>query len=461
MPVWLNEAFELALSQRDVDFVIPRLDADIPLCLDPFLLYKSKRADLREAHDLLLTLFNDAFDAFRADDMARVRRILDFPEVREVRFGYSRGSIRGTGVGPVLSEVLIETLRQSPALIARGLRHVEELQLFASGIAEDRISDVAANVIKNFLISYTQSQCQLWGIPISQDVPIQHIWDSTERRWRDTYTPLPRDPHSGEGILLVPRWIARRLPWINFDDFAQTDLRIFLRSRLPGDEARGQLPKERVVQITRTHVQLVDRYVERKEREGALAQPDPPPLLSIAPFPAGEDVLDEIRAMPIGSTQAQAYQRAVFRLFNTLFEPELVDGQEQVRTVSGVEIRDLVYSNNSDIPFLRYLMTKHGNLLVTCECKNVNELEPDDINQLANYLGDPMGYCGFLVTRREASERILAKARATYNKQHPRRVIIILYDDDLRLMVEMKRIGSRHPVDHLQRQYRAFVQSIE
>lgn len=49
----------------------------------------------------------------------------------------------------------------------------------------------------------------------------------------------------------------------------------------------------------------------------------------------------------------------------------------------------------------------------------------------------------------------------TYNKGAPRKVLLFLSDEDLRLMVEMKRLGVRHPVDHLQRVYRAFIQSIE
>jgi len=139
----------------------------------------------------------------------------------------------------------------------------------------------------------------------------------------------------------------------------------------------------------------------------------------------------------------------------------LVDGEAQSRTASGVEIRDLVFANNSDLPFLRYLLTNHGNLLVVFECKNVAELDPDDINQLANYLGDPMGRCGFIVTRQQPHERILAKIRATYSKDHPRKVLLVLTDNDLRVMTAMRRGGSRHPVDHLQRKYRELVQSIE
>ena len=50
--------------------------------------------------------------------------------------------------------------------------------------------------------------------------------------------------------------------------------------------------------------------------------------------------------------------------------------------MSAVEIRDIVYSNNSDMPFAVYLMTNYGSLLLTFECKNTNELDADDINQL-------------------------------------------------------------------------------
>lgn len=461
MAVWLPEAFGIALNQRDVDFVIPRLDADLPLCIDPFLLYKSRRQDLRTAHEVLLSLFHEAFAALRAGDQRRVAGLIDFPEAREIRFGYAKRSIEGRGIGDVLSTLLVETLRQSPALLERGLRHVEELQLFDVGIAEDRISDLAANVIKGFLVEYTQAQCQLWHIPMVDGVPLEHIWDPSDRRWMDTYVRLPVDPLTGREVLLVPRWVVRRLPWINYEDFQRTDLRAFLRSRLPGDTSRARLPKNRAVEITRANVKLVDQYVSRKEREAQLAKPTPPPLLAFAGYPAGDDLIEQLATMPTGHDHAYAYQRLVFQLFNTLFEPELVDGQEQVRTISGLEIRDLVYSNNSDLAFLRFLMTNHGSLLLTFECKNVAALDSDDVNQLAAYLGDPLGYCGFLVTRRPPSDRVFAKARTLYNRQTPRKVIVILHDGDLRVMVEMKRLGSRHPVDHLQRKYREFLQSIE
>lgn len=458
---WLPDVFGLPLTQHDVDFVIPRLDSDIPLCIDPFLLFKSKRQDLRAAHDLLLGIFFSAFDAIRNGNDERARRLLDFPEVREIRFGYTEVGIEGRGIGQVYGGAVFEAIRASPFLVERGLRHVEELQLFSLGIAEDRVSDLTANVLKSFLVNYTAAQSRLWSIPLTEGVPLPHVWDHEMEAWTDQYVTIPVDPESGVGILLVPRWIVRQLPWINFDDFLRTDLNAFLKSRLPGQAVDVRRSKERAVEITKRNLEVVDAYVDRKERESGSAQPDPPPLLALQKDITGEELLERLKATPIGRKGFSDHQRLVLQLLNRLFEPELVDGEEQVRTASGVEIRDLIFSNNSDLPFLRFLMTSHNNLLVTFECKNVQTLEVADINQLANYLGDPLGYCGFIVARNPPSKNILAKARATYSKQHPRKVILMLCDEDLSIMVAMKKLGQRHPVEHLQRKYRSFVQSID
>ena len=455
---WLHTQFGLDFSQRDVVFVIPRLDVDLPLAIDPFLLYKAKRGDLQEAHADLLGMFAEALDAFRNGNEAGARALLRFPEVREIRFGYAESSIAGAGVGEVLSSLTVEVLRQSPELLARGLRHVEELQLFSVGIGPDRISDAVANVLKRFLVDYTNKQADLWSIPLAEGVPLHRIWDKTSHGWVDDYVSLPVDPVTQIPILLVPRWIVRRLPWINFPDFARTDLTRFLAGR---PTAKRVLQKPEAIAVTRRQVDLVDKYVARKEREAAQAQPDPPPLLAGAPFPAGDDLLAATKALATGLPNAYEYQRLVLTLLNVLFEPELVDGEPQARTATGVEIRDLVYTNNSDRAFLRFLMSEHSNLFVVFDCKNVASVDIDDINQLANYLGDPMGRCGFIVARNPPSESILKKCRATYNKGSPRKVVLILSDNDLEIMVEMKRSGNRHPIDHLQRVYRAFVQSVE
>ena len=69
----ITEAFRLNFTQGEVDFVIPQLDEDLPLCIDPFLLYKSRDDKLRTLHNQLLSLFDNAIGLFRERNAANSR----------------------------------------------------------------------------------------------------------------------------------------------------------------------------------------------------------------------------------------------------------------------------------------------------------------------------------------------------------------------------------------------------
>jgi len=193
----LTQAFKLNFTQAEVDFVIPRLDQDLPLCIDPFLLYKSRDDTLRTLHGQLLDLFNTGVGLFRDNKRIEMDELIDFPEVDEIGFGYCEDGVHGSGLGIYLNRLLADTLAASDALQARGLRHVEELQLVSIGVAADRVSDIAANVFKMFLIEYTQKQAILWNIPMTVGVPVYHYFDFEDYQWRDGYFDLPKNTLTG------------------------------------------------------------------------------------------------------------------------------------------------------------------------------------------------------------------------------------------------------------------------
>ena len=87
------------VSQYDVDFVIPRKGTDIPLGIDPFLLFKSRDPEYRNLHGLLLNVFNAGVEAVRSGSLEDARRILTFPEVPEIGMGYAQ-----TGIGPLIQQ---------------------------------------------------------------------------------------------------------------------------------------------------------------------------------------------------------------------------------------------------------------------------------------------------------------------------------------------------------------------
>ena len=54
----LNDYHNLPFTQNEVDFAIPYLDEDIPLFLDPFLLWKSPSQQDNSLHTAMTNSFN-------------------------------------------------------------------------------------------------------------------------------------------------------------------------------------------------------------------------------------------------------------------------------------------------------------------------------------------------------------------------------------------------------------------
>ena len=102
--------------------LIPDLANDLPLAIDPFLLFKSRDEHLRNLHSNLVAIFNQGIEAFVAGTSAnQPDYLIDFPEVDEIGFGYSDKKIKGTGLGDYLNSLLADTLVASPDLQDRGL----------------------------------------------------------------------------------------------------------------------------------------------------------------------------------------------------------------------------------------------------------------------------------------------------------------------------------------------------
>jgi hypothetical protein len=339
-------------SQYEVDFVIPRIGVDIPVGIDPFLLYKSRDPQYRQLHEMLVAMFNAGITAIREDKVDEARQLLDFPEVSEIGLGYTRNSRRGSGVGTYLTALIIDTVVSSPPLKDRGIRHIEEMQLVSAGIGPDRISDIAGNVLKRFLISYTQRQCAIWDVPLESNIPISHIYNHSAQGWEDSYEDLPVSPADGLPILLVPRRLVRALPWINYDDFLRTEFSAYLAARRQSAK-KPSSSKLEVVTVTQKDINLVERYVRARESQSAEARPSVDYIDEDACKEA-ELLKEKLRAIRPGREHAAEYQQLVLEILNYLFNPELIDGQPEVRTVDGTERRDIIFTNDSDESFWDY-----------------------------------------------------------------------------------------------------------
>jgi hypothetical protein len=453
------------VSPYDVDFVIPRIGLDIPVGIDPFLLFKSRNPEFRRLHQQLIDAFNSGILAVRRGALDDARRLFDYPEESAIGFGYTKKGKGGSGVGTYLSGLILETVSHSPELQERGVRHVEEMQLLASHIGPDRVSDIAANVLKQFLIEYTQRQADIWQIPLRTGVPIEHVYDHGPGEWIDSHADLPVDSTDGSPILLVPRRLVRQLPWINYDDFLKTEFSVYLSARRTQarqtiGESRSSKSKSDVVSVTRADLGLVERYVKSREQRADEAVPDST-YIEEHVCSRTETLTGRLGRVEPGREAAKDYQLLVLEILNFLFNPDLTDGQPEVRTIDGTERRDIVFTNESDESFWSYVRSNHDGIFLMFETKNMKELDIPAINQTATYLGDRIGRLGVIVTRSPLADNVRRKIFSVWNDSAPsRKVILVLTDDDL---VELLQVRCRNGSTNkwMQRHYREFRTAVQ
>jgi len=348
------------------------------------------------------------------------------------------------------------------------------MQLLSAGIGPDRVSDIAANVLKRFLIEYTQRQCSIWDIALKTGVPVAHIYDPESQSWGDSYEDLPVSPVNGSPTLLVPRRLVRALPWINYDDFMRTEFSAYLKARRESARrSRAVVPidldtsatqelkaKADVVTVTRSDLGLVERYVRTRERQSAEAQPAFDYIDEDACREA-EVLKQKLSTIPPGRDRAAEYQQVVLEVLNYLFNPELIDGEPEIRTVDGTERRDIIFTNDSDESFWDYVRTEHGGILVMFEAKNTNDLELANINQTATYLGDRIGRLGIIVTRRTTPKTIQRKIFSVWNDSAPSRKVILTLDDEQICELLDLRCRNGSPTKWMQKHYRAFRTAVQ
>jgi len=143
-------------------------------------------------------------------------------------------------------------------------------------------------------------------------------------------------------------------------------------------------------------------------------------------------------------------------LLPSLLYPRLDFAISQSRTDSGVSIRDLVFYNNRDHPFLEELSTDYQARQIVMEMKNVAEIERQHVDQLNRYLAPGLGHFGILVSRHELKRARRQQTVDLWSGQ--RKAIITLTDVDIEMMVELFESKQRLPLDVIKKKYFEFRQ---
>jgi len=444
----LTDYHGITLPQEDADFAIPFFDEDIPLYVDPFLLWRSPSLQDTSLHGALMTAFNHlgqlALNGKRDD---AIDGLIIASECDEVGLG-SSAKRKGKRIGREKAGEILDVFSRIPRYSTHGLSHVEEIQFFVEGISKDRISDFACSFLKSFLIDYTIDQCTKLGIVTVERI-ISNVWDPRSRRFVDIAAKLPVDPTDDRPLIFVPKRWLRFVPWISYENYFE--------KHCPQDDishAAEELTRVEVLNFNRDNYGVVAAYISSKERTFEDAKNDP--LFSQIPVRTARSKLAQISKLPTGKTDNadQKYEAAVGQLLPSLLYPSFDFAQAQARTDSGVSIRDLIFYNTQRAPFLREIYADYGSRQITFEMKNVAEVEPMHVDQLNRYLANELGRFGVFVTRNPPKKSINKRIVDLWSGQ--RKAIITLTDFDLNQMVEVFDSKQRDPLDVIAKKYAEF-----
>lgn len=149
-----SDHFKINKKQSQLDFIDIPLDTDIRLYVDPYALHISPVDWVRTAGALVVNYFDLLLQALKKADRPKAMMMLSqLHEPNETRLGQSKGSPRGKGWSDGQARQLYDALARSKAIWSGLLKDIGDLELFLPGIAEDKISDLAINVIRSELVA--------------------------------------------------------------------------------------------------------------------------------------------------------------------------------------------------------------------------------------------------------------------------------------------------------------------
>ena len=268
------------------------LVADLPLFVDPFLLFNSRRPAYRALHKQIIEYL--VFLRDKAADGAMSESLIDswyrFKEVKQTWLGFSRTGNQGAGLGKDFAVALHSSLHRlfqdfgEQQRITKG-SHLEKLCLIREGVGRDKISDFTTRLILHYLCEYTQKftrkyirrpQKKRYSVPRAR-------FDYSTETWRPATYTLPRLGNTF--VLLMPRdLLTREETWINraelierFDELPQAVENAQLRAQVENyfrqllsrkRKIRDEDRREAAVRTIEHFPQLIDYYIRLKENTG-------------------------------------------------------------------------------------------------------------------------------------------------------------------------------------------------
>lgn len=447
----LNDFHNIPITQEEVDFAIPFVDEDIPLYVDPFLLWKSPSMQDNSLHLSITNSFNQlGYLVSIGKEKEALDIIIRASECDEVGLGNSKTKT-GKRIGEKLALKILNQFHSIPQLRKNGFIHFEEIQLLVDNFSKDRVSDIACNFIQSFLVDYTIEQSEKYGIPIEK-VKLTNIYNSKTNTFGEEETHLPVNPNTKTPIILTPKRWLKHIPWINTDDYFNN---YYVKNvHNDGDEFPDKI---KLLNFNRQNYDIVQAYTAIKEKQYENCKNDP--LFTQIPITSAKRKISTITKLPTGKTDNadRKFEDNVCQLITSLVYPHLDFAEEQSRTESNVQIRDLIFYNNKSSDFLKEIYETYNCKQIVMELKNVKEVKQEHILQLNRYLKEQFGNFGIIITRNPIPKKVKRNIIDLWSAH--RKCILVLNDTDLKMMTQVFESKQRNPIEVIKKKYVEFTRA--
>ncbi|TSA25172.1 MAG: hypothetical protein D4R67_10645 [Bacteroidetes bacterium] len=271
---------------------------DLPLFVDPFLLFNSENEAYQQLHNRIINYMRFLKEVSLAGEVPipLLKEWFTFPEVKQNWLGFSRAGNEGRGLGMDFATVLHRNLNHvfrdfGDEVVTRS-SHIEKLCLIRDGVGRDNISDFTTNLIKDYLANYTQDfalryldasqrrHVALRKVRFNYDTR-SWITESFELPYLNFKLPYPHD----DFILLTPKDILTKdEAWINrpelldrFPEIAnalpdatlRAQVNDYLVRTIPrGPKVKRKEVREAIGRAVEHFPQVLDYYIRNKEDSG-------------------------------------------------------------------------------------------------------------------------------------------------------------------------------------------------
>jgi len=270
------------------------LITDLPLFIDPFLLFNSNKPEYQILHDDMIRYLRFLRTKSEQGGItpALIKAWYCFAEVKQNWLGFCESGNTGRGLGRTFARALdanmVHLFSNFGNEKVTQSSHLEKLCLIRSGVGRDMISDFTTNLTKDFLLTYTEKFArQSISESFIQSFCVNRAYFSYEtERWMPKTYDLP--VCNGDFIILTPRDILTKDDtWINHSDMYERFRDI--PDAVDNDQLRAEInnyfysiiPKEReptkddydraISSTLKRFPQIIDYYIRMKEQTGEQA----------------------------------------------------------------------------------------------------------------------------------------------------------------------------------------------